>query len=244
MKTLGILGCFALVSSNLVACGGASAETPEERIGAVQSALSKPTGKLDATSAKLAISRSQASTDLQGFVGFVSGVPGMGGVATGGCVSGGSSDGSVDLKCSSQGAASGSATYSVKTAAGPSGDTAFVSVTFTKACQGTTCIDGTIVVSTQASAAGASVIMDADVEWTRSGATEHTHVGLSVSTGASGSKLDLVVFDDAGGSYILDASVSASGSQWSLQGANGSFSCQSDSGGTKGSCMGSSSFSW
>jgi hypothetical protein len=183
----------------------------------------------------------QAQLDLSGISGYLQGI-GMTTSLPSGCGTVDAAGGSVDLSCSSGGKATGKVTFEVQAAASAGGGSVYVSMTLENACDGTTCLDGTLVTSTEASAGGASVILDADFDATAAGATKHAHLGVSTSSGAAGSKVDVVVFDDGGDSYVLHVSEAGGTASVDIEGANGSFSCTAS--GAKGSCTGSGSFSW
>jgi hypothetical protein len=237
MKTLRAFGSFALVSSALamVACGGSG--DPAARIDATQSAFSNPTGDVTAASAELVITRSQTATDLNAVLAFAN--------VTGACAGGGDTSGTIDLSCASGGSTTGTADYSVEVSVGAGSASTLVSMTFHDACKDGVCVDGTVAESTASGASGSEVIVDADVDVTRSGAAaEHVHLGVKTSSGVSGSSVSVAIFDDADKSFVLDASATAGGGSVSIRGANGSFSCSYESGGDKGSCSGSGSFTW
>lgn len=254
MNTLRALGCFALLSSvvSLAACSNAAATDPDERIGAVESALTDPTGTVDESTAPTIAGGFEAQLDLGSIMGFLQDVPGLGdlgsigigGLGSTGCSTGGSSTGDIDLSCSSDGAAEGKATYDVAVSAGASGASTIVTVTLDGVCEGSTCIDGSLAVKASASASGASVIIDADFDLTEGGATRHRHVGVSTSAGALGSVIDVVIFDDGGDSYVVHTAAGASGTSIEIQGDNGIFSCSYSAEGASGSCSGSASFTW
>lgn len=246
MNTLRTLGSFAVLASTLAlaACdggGSSSTGTPAERIDAVKSALSKPSGKLDATSAPGVIAGLQAQLDLSGISALLQGLGTTASIPAS-CGTIDATGGTVDLSCTSDGKATGKVTLEVQAGASGSGASAYVSMTLENACEGGTCIDGTLVTSTEASASGAKVILDADFDATTAGATKHAHLGVSTSTGAAGSTVDVVVFDDAGDSFVVHTAVDAGGASVDIEGANGSFSCSHS--GAKGSCTGAGTFSW
>jgi hypothetical protein len=264
MKNLRAYSLVTLVTSSLLvaACTASSTSTsdPTARTGAVQSAFSQPTGTVGAASAELVISHSQSVPDLETLTGYLGAVPGLGGLSAalgvqglpGGlpglpgasCLGGASTSGTVDLSCSSGGAATGSASFEVDASSGSGSAVSDVSITLTGACTGGTCFDGTLAIHSAAASSGAAVVIDADVEVTRSGATDHVHFGLQAGAVGQAGKVDLAVFDDAGLSYVLDVAAGAGSGSVSLQGVNGTFSCTYDAGGGTGSCSGSASFSW
>lgn len=276
MKALRAYGRFALVSSAfaVAACNqpaaGSTSGDASARTGDVQSAVSKPTGTVDASSAATVISQSQASADLQGFDGYLAALPGLsalsavidlsgstsggvsgglpGGILGAACVGGGSTAGSIDLSCASSGAASGTISFETDAAAGQGDASTYLTITYAGACQKGICVDGTVAVKSAGSSGSGSgsgsVVLDADLDVTGNGAPGHAHFGLQGSGGAQASLPDLAVFDAAGDSFVLDAAASQGSGSLTITGANGSFTCQYSSGGKTGSCSGSGSFSW
>lgn len=248
LRTLGLVS-IAAGSFSLVACsgGGIASKSPEERVDAVKSAISKPSGQVDAVHAKLALEASLSQSQFQTAGAFLQGIPGLtSGSVDAKCVSGSSTDGKIDVGCSSGGKASGSVEVKVNVSAGASGSSELVEEKFDNVCENGTCLNGSLVVSVEASAQGSATIMQGSIDLDQNGKKSHGDWGTSVSTGAGGAKVDLVVFDDAGDSYVVSASVSAENAtgKVTIKGANGEFSCQYDGGGETGSCSGAATFNW
>lgn len=251
LRTLGLaslfVGSFALVACDGSGGGSLESKTPEERVDAVNSGLSKPSGEVNGPHAKLVLEASQSASGFQSISSFLDGIPGLSQTQVNAeCATGSSSDGKVDLSCSSNGKASGEVSFKVSASAGGDATNALVEVTFDNVCQDDRCLDGSMVVSAETSATGTKTISQGSLDMTEGGETTHGEWGLAVTTGLSGVSVDVVVFDDAGDSYVLSTSVSAADASGkvTIKGANGEFSCSYDGGGVSGSCAGSTEFSW
>ena len=255
MKTARFFGIVSLFigSLTLVACEGDKEEpgestfaekSPEERVGAVEQGVEEPSGEVDSESAPDVLVRSQAEAKFDAWIEFFGGVPGLSDGALSATWSiGGSTDGSLDLGCSSDGELSGEMVYEVSASA----TTQLVKVMMKEACDADTCLDGSLVVSVDTAKTGeVSTIIQGSVDVTADGETTHSEWGISATVGLTGTTETRVVFDGSGDSYVVSASVQgeSSSGKVTIQGANGEFSCEYTDGGAAGSCSGSGSFEW
>jgi hypothetical protein len=246
MTYLRALGSFALACSvsSLVACGG---DDPESRIDSVKSALSAPSGNVDAKSAKSVFTSFTTQTNMSGAFGPFAAAPGTGGSpdpsldpdAQAACMSGDSSNFTLDMECASGGTMSG--TISLQTDASAGGEKpSHITATYSNVCAKDVCFDGTMITEFSVRSDGFTLVADAEMDVTQGGTTEHAHWGLETVASSSESQIKFVIFDDSGESYVLESSSSG----FTIEGANGSFACTVGGSADAGSCTGASSFSW
>lgn len=244
MNMLRALGSFVVVGLALsaTACGGGASSAAEEKVGEVDSALDSPTGTLDATTAPKVFLGFQGEADFSGMSDVFAGIGATGSIDAS-CISGASATGgTIDVSCSSDGTATGSITYEVTASLSTSGTGAYVTMNLSNVCKAGVCLTGDIYTGTTTGTGGSHVTTAAELTVTKAGASKALHFGAQTSTGAGASSVDLVIWDDAGKSYVIHTSTSSAGSQVTIKAANGSFSCSSE--GTAGSCTGSASFTW
>lgn len=247
LRIFGLASIFA-ASFTLVACdgqGGLASKSPQERVDAVQSAISDPSGQVNKDSVQVVLDVAASQAKFEAMSDFLQSVPGLyGGQVDAKCVSGSSADGSVDLSCSSGGKASGKVSYKVETKVSGAGANVLVEMKFEDVCEDSTCIDGSMVVGVESSQTGASTVMQASLDMKAGSESTHGEWGIEVKSSEAGSSVNIAVFDDAGDSYVLSTEVTAESASVSIKGANGEFSCSYDAGGASGSCTGAGEFSW
>lgn len=253
-----------LVASSFVTGGcnggksGKPSGDPESRTGAVESALSKPTGNVDAQSAKSSIVSARGYVDIETFNDVLTYVAQgqanagalakcsktTGGTMTGQAGSAVDAQGSVDIGCATNNEGSGELDFDVKVKSSQTGSDVLADITFKKVCKGNVCIDGSLATKVSAGAGGASVILSLEADVTNDGKTEHVSIGTKVQAGTEGTSVEVVSFDDNGDSVVVSTATSASQGSTKITGANGTFECSYDSFGDTGKCSGDASFNW
>lgn len=239
-------GSFVIVGLGLsaTACGsiGGSSSAAEEKVGEVDSAIATPTGTLSATTAPTVFLGFQGQADFAGMSDVFASIGATGSIDAK-CISGATATGgTVDVSCSSDGTATGSITYDVTASLSTSGTGAYVTMNLANVCKAGVCMTGDIYTGTTTGTGGSHVTTAAELDITKGGASKHAHFGAQTSTGTGASSVDVVIWDDAGKTYVIHTSTSSAGSEVTIKAANGSFSCSSE--GTAGSCTGSASFTW
>lgn len=156
------------------------------------------------------------------------------------CLNGTELSGTLDVRCASDGAASGSIGYQVQ----QNGANVSVELTYANVCEDDLCASGTLLVDASVSEASATVTVAADFDVTQSGDSFAAQWGAQISASAAGASVEWVVFDGEGDSYVLSATATDAGGSVSITGENGTFSCDYSDAGSAGSCAGSGEFSW
>jgi hypothetical protein len=246
MNMLRAFGSFVVVglalSATACSSGTSGSSAAEEKIGEVDDAIATPTGTLDATTAPKVFVGFDAQTDFNGMSDVFAGIGATGSIDAK-CVSGATdTSGTVDVSCSSNGAATGSISYDIAASVGLSGVGAYVTMNLSNVCKAGVCMTGTIYTGTTTGTGGNKATTAAEVDITKDSAKKHVHFGVQTATGLGASSADIAIWDDAGKTYAIHVSTSSAGAEVSIEAANGKFSCSSE-GGT-GSCTGSASFTW
>lgn len=236
---------FATVSlfvcaASLAACSsGGEPSDPHEQLAAVKSALSSPSGKVDATTMK-SVSKlytSMASSkDVFESIGIINDADAKA------CLSGSSSEGSYDLACATSGKTTGKLSFTLEGSASPGNAQATYIVKLENACSGGACVTGSLIAEAKVAQGTVDTTMAFSADVTKNGQKTHLYVGEQANVRSGSVTAKVVVFDENGDSYVVETSVSDGSATFSVVGDNGSYQCSIGDG--TGQCSGSVSFSY
>lgn len=217
---------------------GAPPSDPEDQIAYVQDAISSPSGNVDALSMKnlgALLTKIQATSSIFGVVGSA---------AKGDC--GGSASpgsGTLDVACASGGSATGSISYTLSMDVSSSEVSTMITVTFDNVCNAdmSSCVTGEGVMKAEVSQSnGVLTSLAFDATITKDGASSKLFFGEEAGITEGNANVKIVLFDDKYDSYVFVANVGNGTVSTSVEGGNGSFSCNLTEEG--GSCSGDASF--
>jgi hypothetical protein len=140
--------------------------------------------------------------------------------ALAGCAGGDASAGEVDLSCATSGESSGTIRYEI----GIEGSTTYVYYELLGLCSDDVCIDGEGAVKVSADGGGSQQTVAGNLTIDQGGAIDELRYGISVSASAAGLNTHVVLWHN-GDSYVVTTSVGADGASYTVEGANGSWSC-------------------
>ena len=239
-RSVQTIACLSLLAAaaSLVACtSGGEPSDPQDKLAAVRDAIKSPSGAVDATSMK-GLSKLNSTIAMAKPIFDATSVVQSANAA--GCLKGGVTSGSYDLSCATDGKVTGSLSFEAAGSASAGATQATVQMTFENACSDGVCVSGIVIVEAKVSQGSVATTVAFSADVTQGKSKTHLFFGedLSVAGGTAAAKV--AIFDSAGESYLLEASVGPSGSTYAVVGSNGSFECSvSDAG---GKCTGSASF--
>jgi hypothetical protein len=203
---------------------------PEEQVALVKVGITKATGTIDATSVKEIFDAYQVGGSK---LAIVLGALATTNFAGESCVTKSADEGSVDLDCASEGAASGTIDFSSDDEITAESSEIFIEFSTEDACVDGTCFEATFAMEAKGSIGGLSTTLAASADE----GDIHTFIGVEAALSSEQETTKLALFDSGGRSYTFVAAVDGS---FILEGANGSFACTPS--GSGGSCTGATEF--
>lgn len=242
LKVALVLGAVAALGG--IGCGSDRPDwepsDPDEQVAAIKESLTKPSGTVDATSVKSVLG---LYGDIAKSNELLTAAMNVNGPNIQACIDGDTSGGTIDLDCASGGKVTGTLEISIDGEVSASGRNADVLMEIElDACKGSLCVSSSVVIKAQTTAESSSstIVYSADI--TEGDKTTHLFFGMDASASADAASAKIVVYDAKGRSYVFNASATAEGSSFSIEGANGAFSCTSTA--EAGSCTGAAEFNF
>jgi hypothetical protein len=240
-RTLHLVAASSLLATVAALAGcssGGEPSDPHDKLSEVKSALSAPSGKVDALSMKSVSKLYSTMTTAKPVFDALSS---LSGAQTKGCLQGAGSSGSYDLACASGGSMTGKVSYSVEGSASQNQAQGTYIVNFDNACTEGTCATGSVIVEASVTQSTVDTTVAFSADLTKDGQKTHLYFGEQANVSSGSVTAKVVVFDNDL-SYVISSSVTPGNVQYSVQGSNGSFQCSIGEG--TGQCSGAASFSY